>query len=74
MIVKLITYLSTFPSTTTPTIDAIFGEDDASKIAANVAKGNASDALAATNDVIFYTMLAALKLQPYANPVKYFPL
>jgi hypothetical protein len=72
MIVKLLTSLSQYPATSPPTIDAIFGDDDASKIAAGVAQGRAGDdsvALAATNDVIFYSMLSILKLQPYANPV-----
>jgi hypothetical protein len=72
MIVKLLTSLSQYPAMSPPTIDAIFGDDDACKIAAGVAQGGAGDdsvALAATNDVIFYSMLTILKLQPYANPV-----
>ena len=76
MIVKLVTHLSAFPATSTPTINSVFGEDDATKIAASVVRSHTCDdgiALAATNDVIFYTMLAILKLQPYANPVNRHP-
>ena len=77
MILKLLTFLSQHPSTSAPTIDAIFGNDDASKIASDVTKvddnSGSSVALAATNDVIFYSMLTILKLQPFANPVKKFP-
>ena len=76
MILKLLTFLSQHPSTSAsaPTIDAIFGDDDASKIASDVTGAKLDDgvALAATNDVIFYSMLTILKLQPFANPVKTF--
>ena len=70
MIVKLLVYLSKYPSTETPSFQSIFGDDDPTQIA--VDRAHASDEnvkLAATNDVIFYTMLSILKLQPYANPV-----
>jgi len=70
MIVKLLIYLSKYPSTETPSFQSIFGDDDPTQIA--VDRGHASDEnvkLVATNDVIFYTMLSILKLQPYANPV-----
>ncbi len=70
MIVKLLVYLSKYPSTETPSLQSIFGDDDPTQIA--VDRAHASDEnvkLAATNDVVFYTMLSILKLQPYANPV-----
>ena len=50
--------------------NAVFGNPDAVESRAD--RAHASDEnvkLAATNDVIFYTMLSILKLQPYANPV-----
>lgn len=70
MIAKLLIYLSQYSSKETPSLQSIFGDDDPTQIA--VDRGHASDEnvkLVATNDVIFYTMLSILKLQPYANPV-----
>ena len=72
MIVKLLSYLAKYPATETPSIQAIFGDDDPAKIASNRVEiaGDENAKMAATNDLIFYSMLSILKLQPYANPVK----
>jgi hypothetical protein len=72
MILKLLSFLLKYPTTSPPTVDSIFGEDDPTCIASNVAKKNDENVrLAATNDVVFYSMLSILKLQPYANPVNF---
>ena len=73
MILKLLSHLTKYPATEAPTLDAIFGEEDPAKIAGNVVHGSEQDVkLAATNDLIFYSMLSIIKLQPYANPVTYY--
>ena len=73
MILKLLSHLSKYPATEAPTLEDIFGEEDPAKIARNVVHASEQDVkLAATNDLIFYSMLSIVKLQPYANPVTYY--
>ena len=72
MILKLLSFLSKYPTMSSITINSIFGEDDPTCIASNVAKKSDENVrLAATNNIVFYAMLSILKLQPYANPVNF---
>ena len=62
-----------YPATEAPSFESIFGDEDPMKIAGNVVHASEQDVkLAATNDLIFYSMLSIIKLQPYANPVTFF--
>ena len=75
MILKLLSHLMKYPATEAPSFESIFGDEDPMKIAGNVVHASEQDVkLAATNDLIFYSMLSIIKLQPYANPVTYFIL